>query len=185
MKRKFPVESKEPTDHDLFILRRFCADELKKYLPPIKDFWVHYASYSEREPGDHPLIGSEFASAVGYRIEKRKVTKGNLKGIAAYPFVRVRSLKVVPADGSAKHVLRKALDEPLLVDEFHCVLASDSRIAFLTEEAYARAITGRLLESCVVLGREEVYAMLAGSMLAKTRKKLMRVFDIEEGEWLE
>ena len=167
----------------MFLFRQFCADELRKYLAPMRDFWEHESSYVEREPGEHQLVDSEFAASAGYRIEKRKISKGALRGVAAYPFVRVRSLNVVPSDGSAKYMLRKALGEPLSVEEFHCVLDGDKRIAFLNDAAYMAASSARSVEACVVLGREEAYAILAGDALAKTRRKLMRVFDIEEGEW--
>lgn len=172
------------SDYDIFLLRKFCADGLERYIEPMKDFWEHAASYSERGPGEHPLADGRFADSTGYRVEKRKISKGPLRGVAAYPFVRVRSLKVLPSDGGARFALRKALDEPLSVGGFHCVLDGDKRIAFLDDRTYMSTITGSSVEACVVLGREEAYAVLAGKPLERTRKKLMRVFGIEEGEWL-
>ena len=175
----------EWTDYSIFLLRKFCADGLGKYVEPMKDFWEHAASYSERGPGEHPLADGRFADAAGYKVEKRKISKGPLRGVAAYPFVRVRSLKVLPSDGGARFALRKALEEPLVVGGFHCVLDGDKRIAFLDDRTYLSTVTGKSAEACIVLGREEAYAMLAGEMLERTRKKLMRVFGIEEGEWLD
>ena len=172
------------TNYDLFLFRQFCADELKKYLAPMRDFWAHVASYAEREPGEHQLLMPEFAESVGYRIVQRNASRGNVKGLAAYPFVRVRSLNVMPTNGSAKFLLRKALEEPLSIEEFHCVLDGDKRIACLTSSAFEATRSVKGVEASVVLGREEVYALLAGDMLLKTRKKLMRVFGIEEDEWL-
>lgn len=185
MRRRFPVDRQELTDYDLFLMRQFCSDELKKYLRPMRDFWTHEASYSERDPGEYPILDARFTGAVGYRIEKRKVKQGPVRGVAAYPFVRTRALKVLPARGSSKLVMRRVMDDPLRVEEFYCVLDGDKRIAFLTEAAFAATCSGKSIEACVVLGREEAYAILAGKTLAKTRAKLVRVFDMEEGEWVE
>ena len=179
------MDDRELTDYDVFLFRRFCADELANYLEPMRDFWEHSASYAEAGPGEHALLDSRYAVSAGYRVEKRKRASGPARGLAAYPFVRVRSLNVVPADGSSKLLLRKALSEPLLVGEFHCVLDSDKRVAFLSDEAYVSTLAESSMEACVVLGREEAYAILAGETLPKTRRRLMRVFGIEEGEWLD
>lgn len=177
------VEGQGLTDYDIFLFRKFCADGLKGYLRPMRDFWAHASSYKERGPGEHPLMDAEFAGSTGYRVEKRKLKFGNIKGIAAYPFVRMRSLNILPTDGSAKFVLRRAMEEPLQVEEFMCLLDSDKRIAFLTQEAYTASVTGRSIEACVVIERGEAYALLAGQALPRTRRKIMRALDIEEGEW--
>ena len=184
MRETFHAGEQGLTDYDLFVFRKFCEDELKRYLPPMRDFWEKRDSYIEREPGEHPLPDSRFAGETGYRIEKRKVRLGAVRGIAAYPFVRTRALKVIPSDGSARHVLRSALDDPLMVGEFYCVLDGDKRIAFLDGRSYAASACRNRLEACVVLGREEAYAILAGEAPARTRRKIMSAFDMEDGEWL-
>ena len=179
------VENQGYTDYDLFLLRGFCKEELRKYLRPMRDFWAHAASYREREPGEYPLLEAEFVGSAGYRIEKRRVRRGSTRGLAAYPFVRTRSLRVTRSGKGSRFALRRALDEPLVIEEFHCVLDGDKRVAFLTDEAYLSTITERSVEACVVLDRGEAYALLAGSMPSGTRRKLMRAFGIEEGEWLD
>lgn len=178
------MASQEWTDYDIFLFRQFCADELRKHVTPMRDFWAHASSYKEREPGEHPLLDSAFVGSVGYRIEKRNRKDSRVRGIAAYPFVRTRALNMLPSDGSKRFVMRKALDEPLRVEEFWCVLDGDKRIAFLTEEAYGMTLLDRSCEACVLLGREEACAILAGETLERTRKKLVRVFDMDDGEWL-
>lgn len=172
----------ELTNYDVFLLRRFCADELGKYLEPMREFWEHSASYKESGRGEHELLDARFAGAAGYMVGRR-VRKGSpLYGVAAYPFVRTRALRLVPADGKSRFILRRALAEPVEVEEFRCVMDGDRRIAFLTEEAYGDALLGRSCEACVVLGREEAYAILAGRTLERTRRKLMRAFDMDDDE---
>lgn len=179
------MEERELTDYDVFLVRKFCEDELRKYLPSMRDFWKHAESYMERGPGEHSLLDSKYTGEVGYKVEKRKIQHGNVRNLAAYPFVRTRALKVLPSGGGSKFVLRRALDEPLRIEEFYCVLDSDRRVAFLTREAYSATCFAKSEEACVSLGREEAYAILAGETLNKTRKKIMRAFDMEEGEWLD
>lgn len=179
------MEKREWTDYDIFLVREFCAGELRKYLRPMRDFWKHAASYAERGPGEHPLLDSVFAGDVGYRVERRNIRHGNVRGLMAYPFVRTMALKVVPSGGDSKLVLRRALDDPLRVEEFYCVLDGDRRIAFLDAASYAVVCSGSRMEACIPLGREEAYAILSDKPLAKTKSKLARAFDMEEGEWLE
>lgn len=175
----------ELSDYDIFIFRKFVEEELKKFIRPMRDFWAHAASYAEREPGEHALLDSQFASSVGYRVKGRAGSKGPTSGVAVYPFVKVRALKVIPMDGRSRQVLCRALDDPIRIEELYCVLDGGSRIAFLSREAYAATCSGNKIESAVILGREEAYAILAGHTLERTKRKLVRVFEMEEGEWLD
>lgn len=185
MKKRLQAASQDLTDYDLFLFRKFCGDELRNYLAPMRDFWAHAASYSERGAGEHPLLDSRFAGEAGYRVEKRKMRAYGVRGVAAYPFVYTRALKVLPTDGSKRFIMRKAMAEPIRIEEFYCVLDSDKRVAFLTEEAYAATCSNRSICACVPLGREEAYAILSGKMLERTRKKIIRIFDMEDGEWVD
>lgn len=185
MRRKLQKDTRELTDYDLFLARRFCADELKKYIAPMRDFWRHSSSYLERGPGEHALLDGSWAGSAGYRVEKRRIKSGPLRNLAGYPFVRTRCLKVLPSYGEARFALRRVFSDPVRVEEFYCVLKSDSAVAFLTEEAYAATLSGRAAEACVPLGREEAYAILAGKTLERTLSKLKRIFDMEENEWID
>ena len=178
------MANQELTDYDVFLFRQFCADELRKHLAPMRDFWAHAASYKEAGAGEHALQDSSHVRSCGYVVQKRR-RRGSLLGcVAAYPFVRTLAMNVLPSDGCAKHILRKSLADPLKIEELHFVLDGDRRIACLSEDAYNGALLGTACEACVVLGREEAYAILAGATLERTRRKLIRAFDMEEGEWL-
>lgn len=183
MSKSLRNEEEKLTDYDLFLVRQFCKDELKKYLRPMRDFWAHASSYAERPPGDYATPDSEFAREAGYHIERRQVKCSPFRNIAAYPYVRVSRLKVLPAAKGSRLVLRRIFEDPMRVEEFYCLLKGDSYVVYLTEAAYAATLSNRVTETVVFMGREEAYAILAGKTLVKTKNKLKRLFDMEEGEW--
>lgn len=183
MSKKLSANAGPLTDYDLFMLRNFCAEELKKYLRPMREFWNHVSSYTEMPPGDYPTFDSEFVREAGFHIEKRHVKTGPLRNIAAYPFVRASKLKVLPASNGSRHVFSRIFDDPIRVEEFYCLMKGGSQIAYLTEKAYAATLANKVVETSVVLGREEAYAILSDKTLSRTKNKLKRLFGMEEGEW--